>query len=431
MPDDPHLDLTIVWTRDISKGFCHIMSFESFVLKRYLKVKHQRRLISLITLLATLGVAVGVMVLVVVIAVMTGFQSELKNRILGIEAHMLVMPYSGWLGDYQKALDKIAAVDGVENVTPFVFGQGMLRSAGGVSGLVLRGVDPQRTAIRLNTEGGKSLPQMLSADRDTPETGIVLGTVLAEKLKLKVGDGAMLMVVGGRQTDIRQLPRMHRLKVVGLFDTGMHQYDGTIGYVRMERLQRMVGIGDRITGFEVRVSDPDHVEDVTADIVLALGNKFWVNHWKQMHRNLFSMLALQKLMMYVILTLIIVVAAFNVASALIMMVKEKTKDIAIMMTMGATRRRLRKIFLGKGLVIGGMGIGIGVLAGLAVCWVLARYPFIQLPGDVYFLTTLPVELDLLDLGAIVMGTMVICATASLYPAIQASKMNPVDAIRFG
>jgi len=407
------------------------MSFESFVIKRYLKVKHQRKLISLITVLATLGVAVGVMVLVVVIAVMTGFQAELKKRILGIEAHMLVMQYSGWIDDHHKVSDQIAQVDGVENVTPFVFGQGMLRSAGGVSGLVLRGIDPERTAIRLNTQGGQSLPQMLADRKKSLETGIVLGTVLAEKLKLKVGDGAMLMVVGGRQTNIRQLPQMHRLKVVGLFETGMHQYDGSIGYVHMQPLQRMVGIGDFVTGFEVRVSDPDHVEGITEDIVASLGIQFWANHWKQMHRNLFSMLTLQKLMMYVILTLIIVVAAFNVASALIMMVKEKTKDIAIMMTMGATHQRLRKIFLGKGLVIGGMGIGIGVLAGLAVCWILTRYPFIELPGDVYFLTTLPVELSITDLVAIVAGTMAICAAASLYPARQASKMNPVDAIRYG
>ncbi len=411
------------------------MSFESFVIKRYLKVKHQRKLISLITVLATLGVAVGVMVLVVVIAVMTGFQSELKNRILGIDAHMVVLPYRGWISDYQGVLSQVETVKGVENVTPFVYGQGMLRSAGGVSGLVLRGIDPQNTGIRLHIKGGKSLSRLLEADEGTPETGIVLGAVLADKLKLKVGDGAMLMVVG-RQTQVHRLPRMHRLKVIGLFDTGMHQYDGTIGYVRMERLQGMVGMGDRITGLGVRVADPDRVEDIAADIESALdvhfgANYFGVRHWKQMNKPLFSMLAMQKLMMYIILTLIIVVAAFNVASALIMMVREKTKDIAIMMTMGATRQRLRKIFLVKGLVIGGLGIGIGVLIGIAVCWVLTRYPFIKLPGDVYFLTTLPAKLSPLDLVVIAAGTMMICAAASLYPAIQASKMNPVDAIRYG
>jgi lipoprotein-releasing system permease protein len=211
----------------------------------------------------------------------------------------------------------------------------------------------------------------------------------------------------------------------------MHQYDGSIGYVHMKRLQRMVGVGDQITGFEVRVEDPDKVEAVTAGIISKLGFQYWANHWKQMHRNLFSMLALQKLMMYVILTLIIVVAAFNVASALIMMVREKTKDIAIMKTMGATHGSLKKIFLGKGLVIGGVGISIGVITGLALCMVLNRYQFIELPGDVYFLTSLPVELSIFDVGAIVLGTMVICTIASFYPANQAAKMNPVDGIRFG
>ncbi len=408
------------------------MSFESFVTRRYLKVKHQRKLVSLITVLATLGVAVGVMVLVVVIAVMTGFQSELKKRILGIEAHMLVMRYSGWIENHHEVLSQLETVEGVKDATPFVFGQGMLRAAGGVSGLVLRGIDPGKTTIQVNTRDGKTLAQLLASNAQSHETGIVLGAVLAEKLQLTPGDGAMLMVLGGRQTNnARQLPRMHRLKVVGLFETGMHQYDGSIGYVHMKPLQRMVGVGDQITGFEVRVEDPDRVEAITAGIISKLGFQYWANHWKQMHRNLFSMLALQKLMMYVILTLIIVVAAFNVASALIMMVREKTKDIAIMKTMGATHGSLKKIFLGKGLVIGGVGISIGVITGLALCMVLNRYQFIELPGDVYFLTSLPVELSIFDVGAIVLGTMVICTIASFYPANQAAKMNPVDGIRFG
>ena len=407
------------------------MSFESFVTRRYLKVKHQRKLVSLITILATLGVAVGVMVLVVVIAVMTGFQSELKKRILGIEAHMLVMRYSGWIENHQQVSDQIESVQGVKNATPFVFGQGMLRTAGGVSGLVLRGIDPAKTTIQVNTREGKSFSQMLGSNGDSHEIGIVLGSVLAEKLKLSIGDGAMLMVVGGRQTNTRQLPRMHRLKVVGLFETGMHQYDGSIGYVHLQQLQRMVGVGDLVTGFEVRVADPDNIELITENIISTLGYQYWANHWKQMHRNLFSMLSLQKLMMYVILTLIIVVAAFNVASALIMMVKEKTKDIAIMKTMGASHGSLQKIFLSKGLVIGSVGVSIGVLGGLGVCFILAHYPFIELPGDVYFMTTLPVELNLYDIGTIVVGTMLICAIASLYPAKQAAKLQPVDAIRFG
>jgi lipoprotein-releasing system permease protein len=407
------------------------MSFESFMAKRYLKVRHQRRFVSLITVLAAFGVAVGVMVLVVVIAVMSGFQSELKNRILGIEAHLLVMRYNGWIEDYRSVERQIDKIEGVLKATPFVYGQGMVSSAGGVSGIVLRGIDPHNTTVQVRTRNGQELGKMLAVDQPFSEIPVVLGAVLADKLKLSVGDSAMLMVVGGRQSDVRQLPRMHRMKVIGLFDTGMHQYDGTMGFMRMHQLQSLVGVADLATGLEVRVKDPDQVELVSEKILSTLGYQFWVNHWKQMHRNLFSMLALQKIMMYVILTLIIVVAAFNVSSALIMMVREKTKDIAILKAMGATQASLRKIFLGKGMVIGTVGISLGVAAGVLVCEILARYQFIELPGDVYFLTTLPVQIKFADLGAIVLGTLLICIFASVYPAKQAAKMNPVDAIRYG
>ncbi len=407
------------------------MSFESFMMRRYLKVKHQRKFVSLITVLAAFGVALGVMVLVVVIAVMSGVQSELKNRILGLEAHLMVMRYNGWIENYDQAADKIEKISGVEKAAPFVYGQGMLRATGGVSGIVLRGIDPRHSVVQVRTRGGLMLGQMLETDLPSLEIPVVLGVVLADKLKLSVGDGAMLMVVGGRQTNVRQLPRMHRIKVVGVFDTGMHQYDGSMGFIRMQHLQSMIGVGDMATGLEVRVGNPNQVEAVTEKIIATLGGQFWANHWKQMHRNLFSMLAFQKIMMYVILTLIIVVAAFNVSSSLIMMVREKTKDIAILKVMGATQPSLRKIFLGKGLVIGTIGICLGMAAGLFLCMLLAQYHFIELPGDVYFLTTLPVEIELGDLCAIVFGTVLICLFASLYPAKQAARMDPVDAIRYG
>jgi lipoprotein-releasing system permease protein len=407
------------------------MSFESFVTRRYLRIKHQGKLVPLITVLSVVGVAVGVMVLVVVIAVMTGFQSELKKRILGIEAHMLVMRYSGWIENHRQIATEIKHIDGVVSVAPFVYAQGMLRSANGVSGIVLRGIDPSVATITVGTAGDQSIADLLGDDSGAPEAGIVLGSVLADKLNLSAGESALMMVVGTRQSNLRQLPRMQRLKVLAVFETGMHQYDGSIGYVHMRRLQKMLGIGDLATGLEVRLADADQVETVSEAVVELLGYDYWVNHWKQMHRNLFSMLALQKMLMYVILTLIIVVAAFNVASALIMMVREKTRDIAILKAMGASRSSLKRIFLGKGLAIGSAGVLIGLAGGLLVCLILAHYPFIELPGDVYFLTTLPVQITAVDLGAIVLGTMLICVAASVYPANQAAGMRPTDAIRYG
>ena len=406
------------------------MAFESFMVRRYLRVKHQRKLVPLITLLATFGVALGVMVLVVVIAVMTGFQSELKRRILGIEAHMIVMKYSEWIHDYQHLTDTIEQIDGVALAAPFIFTQGMLRSADGVSGTVLRGIDPKHTTVQVSTRGTRNLADMLSVDTQGDETGIVVGSVLADKLKLKVGQGALLMLVGNQQDQANRLPRMHRLRVTGIFETGMHQYDGSFCFVNLHHLQRLMRIGDYATGIEIRLVDPDRVDTLQYQIMSRIGIQFWSNNWKQMHRNLFSMLALQKIMMYVILTLIIVVAAFNITSALIMMVKEKTKDIAILKAMGATQKSLHKVFLSKGMLIGVLGILVGCAAGMLACLLLAHYQFIELPGDVYFLTTLPVQINPLDLVVIVVGTLVICMAASYFPARQAARMRPVDGIRF-
>lgn len=408
------------------------MSFESFVARRYLKIKHQKKLVPIITILAILGVAVGVMVLVVVIAVMSGFQSELKARILGIEAHMVVMRYNEWINDGYQVASQLEGIEGVSSASPFVYTQGILRSADGVSGVMLRGIDPVRSALDIKLIGQQGLSQLLAentAYRDA--AAVILGTVLADKLNVTKGDGIMLMVSGARSSSLRQLPQMHRLQVRGVFETGMHQYDGSMGFMSLNQLQKLMGVGNLVTGINLRLQNVDAVEAFTQHITQTLGINYWVSHWKQMHRNLFSMLALQKIMMYIILTLIIVVAAFNIASALIMMVREKTKDIAILKVMGATHGSLWKIFLGKGLAIGVLGICIGLLSGLVLCALLSKYQFVELPGDVYFLTTMPVEINALDMGIIALGTILICVFASWYPARKAAQMNPVDAIRYG
>lgn len=408
------------------------MSFETFVAKRFLKIRHQRKLVPLITVLAVLGVAVGVMVLVVVIAVMTGFQSELKHRILGIESDILVMRYNDRIADYPQVMKKIDQVQGVASSSPYVYAQGMLRSPGHFSTVVLKGIDPIHSSIQVGIKGNHTLKQLLpEKGAARAEAGIVLGTVLADKLKAGVGDSLLLTIVGARQDNPRILPSVHHLTIVGLFETGMYQYDGSMGFVNMQRLQHIMGIGDTVTGVAVRVRNEDNVEAIARDIVATLGIQYWATQWKQMHRNLFSMLSLQKLMMYVILTLIILVAAFNIASALIMMVKEKVKDIAILKVMGASNRSIQAIFFNKGLVIGLTGIAMGCSAGLILCWILSKYQFIELPGDVYFLTTLPVRIDFFDLGLIICGTLFICAFASLYPAIKAARIKPVDGIRYG
>ena len=407
------------------------MSFETFVAGRFLKIRSQRKLVPVITILSTLGVTVGVMVLIVVIAVMTGFQSELKRRILDIDSHITVMRFNDWIRNPSQILSQVKNVDGVASAAPFVYAHGMLRSADGVSGVVIRGIDPERTGIQVKVNGTALIGDVLAAAAgEQMEQGVILGKVLADKLKVAVGSGVLLMVADARHASLRTLPQTQRLNVVGLFDTGMHQYDGAMGFARIDSLQRMIGVSESVTGIEVRVEQPDEVEKITQEIHTALGDAYWTTHWKRMNRNLFSMLAMQKVMMYVILTLIILVAAFNIASALIMMVKEKVKDIAILKVMGASNRSIRTIFLNKGMVIGLVGICAGACLGLVLCWIIAQYPIIELPGDVYFLTTLPIKITITDLALIGLGTFAICICASLYPASKAARLKPVDGVRY-
>ena len=411
------------------------MPFTWFMSMRYLKAREKQAFISLINLLATAGIAVGVMALIIVIAVMTGFESELQNKILGIESHILVMRYGESVTDIDLNLQKIESVDGVRSVSPFIYTQVMLRSAQGVTGSVLKALDPAHGTPPIVVENGAALSKALAGSApDSPEgkpPGVVIGRVTAEKLGLGRDDPIYLIAPLGKGSTSNQMPSVIRFRVAGIFETGMNEYDGAISFVRLDVAQKLLQMPGQATGFEVRVEDIYQAKAIADAIVAHIGFPFWARDWIQMNRNLFSMLKLQKTVMFIILTLIVIVAAFNIASALIMMVMEKTRDIAILKAMGATNRHIRRIFVFKGLVIGILGTFIGGVLGFILCGILKRYPFIKLPGDVYFLTTLPVELQTLDVLIIGVSTVLICFIATLYPATTASALNPVDGIRYG
>ncbi len=411
------------------------MSFTLFVGARYLRARQKQAFISLITLLATAGIALGVMALVVVIAVMTGFESELQKRILGIESHVLVMRYGQPISQIQQTVARVEAVNGVKSAVPFIYTQVMLRSADGVTGSVLKALDPARPGPPIVVDGHRSLDAALKDaapdERRGVPPGIVIGRVTAKTLKVGIGDPVYIISPLGKGGAANQMPAVLRFRVAGIFETGMNEYDGAMAFVRLDVAQKMLQMPGEATGLEVRVNDIYQARQIAEAIIARIGLPFWARDWMQMNRNLFSMLRLQKAVMFIILTLIILVAAFNIASALIMMVMEKTGDIAILKTMGATNRHIRRIFVFKGLVIGCLGTAIGGLLGFVLCAILKRYPFIKLPGDVYFLTTLPVSLDFSDLLTISLCTVAICFLATLYPAASASALDPVDGIRYG
>ena len=411
------------------------MSFEYFIGGRYLRAKQKETFVSLITMLSVAGVAVGVMALIVVIAVMAGFESELKHRILRVESHVVLMRHGNSFSDYHKILDQVVNTDGVEAATPFIYTQIMLRSSSRVSGAVLRGIDPESAGgvIKvLENSALLNIEKIRQGDDTTGSVpGIILGKELARNLGVGVGDAVYLISSRGMISPMGYLPAMKRFQVAGLFESGMYEYDGSLAYIHLSDAQKILHMEDSITGIEVRVNDIYNARKIADKIVAAIGFPYWAKDWMQMNYNLFSALKLEKTVMFIILALIVLVAAFNIASTLIMMVMGKTRDIAILKAMGAMDGSIRKIFIFKGMIIGSVGTTLGVCLGFIICKLLEKYKFIELPGDVYYISTLPVRLETLDVFIIAAAAMVICFVATLYPARQASKLNPVEAIRYG
>ncbi|MBI5590080.1 MAG: lipoprotein-releasing ABC transporter permease subunit [Deltaproteobacteria bacterium] len=411
------------------------MQFELFIGARYLRAKQKQAFISLITLLSIAGVTLGVMALIIVIAVMAGFESDLKSRILSVESHIVVMRHGGSFTDYAKVNDWVNSVEGVEASTPFILSQIMIRSASGMSGAVIRGIVPEsagKVISSIGQDGLKALtPHSTAKPSATDVPGVVLGKELMKSLGVAKGDLIHILSPRGMISPAGLIPVMKRFQVVGEFESGMYEYDGSLAYMNLSDAQKFLHMEDAITGIEVRVNDIYKARKISETITSRLGFPYWSRDWMQMNRNLFSALKLEKTVMFIILALIILVAAFNIASSLIMMVMEKTKDIAILKAMGATDRSIRRIFVFKGMTIGVIGTTLGVSLGFALCKLLEHYKFIELPGDVYYITKLPVLLKTFDVVSIAAASLIICFIATLYPARQASKLNPVEAIRYG
>ncbi|MBW1894208.1 MAG: lipoprotein-releasing ABC transporter permease subunit [Deltaproteobacteria bacterium] len=411
------------------------MPFEYFIGGRYLRTRQKHAFISLITFLSIAGVAVGVMALIVVIAVMAGFESDLKTRILGIESHIVLTRQEGNFFDYRRVLRLIKDNEQVVASSPFISSQVMLKSQTNVSGAVLRGVDPASVGSVVKHFRDSSLRDKFQAAKISAEElaipGIVLGKELAGSLRVIKGDTVYIVSPRGMLTPVGHIPSMKRFRVTGLFESGMYEYDGAYAYIGLQEAQKILRINDTVSGIEIKVKDIYKAEKTAEKLVESLGFPYQAKDWTKMNRNLFSALKLEKTVMFIILTLIILVAAFNIASSLIMMVMKKTRDIGILKAMGAPNTSIRKIFIFSGMAIGTVGTSLGVLLGLGLCILLRRYKFIELPGDVYYITTLPVRLEALDVFMIGLAAIVICFLATLYPAHKASGIDPVEAIRYG
>jgi len=369
--------------------------YEWFISLRYLRAKHRHGFISLISLISVAGITVGVIALIVVLAVYSGFTDGLRDQILGINSHVVVQKLGGSIRNYELTRDQIVTVRDVEGATPYLYAQTLLSGSSGGSGVVLRGIDPG------TAKGVISLPeQMLDGsvhDLANKESdgiaNIILGKILARDLRVPVGGKVRLISPSGPLTPMGIIPKIKTCRVSGLFESGMYEYDSSLAYMSLENVQVFLESGDIAHGIEVVVNRKklDKADQIASNITEKLGYGYIAKDWMSMNHNLFAAFKLEKIGMFICMTLIILVAALNIISALIMVVMEKGKDIAILKSMGATSASIMRIFFFQGVVIAFTGTSLGVLGGLGLCELLSRYKFIELPSNVYPMNTLPIK----------------------------------------
>jgi lipoprotein-releasing system permease protein len=426
------------------------LGYEIAVSLRYLKSRRRQTFISLITLISIGGVAVGVMVLIVVLAVMSGFETSLKEKILGINSHIWIMPQTTRaIADYEEIAARVRALPHVTLVAPFTTHEVMLMAEGHVAGTIMRGIDPLQSDLMADFKRqfrGQDLRQLLmpaappseqSAAAAAPRS-IVLGKELARSLLAFPGQTILVSSPLGVLTPAGILPNMRRFTVTGTFTTGMFEYDAKLALISLEQAQGFFDLGHAVHGIEVKVDDLYQVRNVADAIRTLLGPSFWTRDWMQMNRSLFAALQQEKVLMFIILVLIILVAAFNIVSTLVMMAMEKQADIAILKAMGARRASIQKIFILEGLIIGLVGTVSGALAGLVFTWNIQsisawveRLLGIQFfPPDVYFIDQIPAQIRPLDLAFIIVTAICVSFLATLYPAWNASRLDPVVALRY-
>jgi len=424
------------------------MSYEFFVSLRYLRAKRKQVFVSVITFISVAGIFLGVAALIIVLAVMNGFETDLRNKILGINSHIVLMEYNGTMKQYPQVIKNIEDVPGVVASTPFIYSQAMVKSGNSASGVVLRGLLVE-SAFQVITLGKMKEGKMdfLQADRRPAEQidpglvnlpGIIVGKELAKNLGIFLYEPISIVSPTGMVTPMGMIPRMKRFLVVGIFDSGFYEYDSTLTFVSLKDCQEFLNMGDLVTGVEIRVNDIYKADVIAKTIERKLGFPYWARNWMEMNKNLFAALRLEKRVMFIILSLIVLVAAFNIITTLIMVVMEKNKDIAILKSMGATARSIMKIFILQGVIIGVIGTLLGALGGITVALNLSKISlFVEnllgvkiLPGDVYYLSELPSRINYGDVSIIIVGSLAICFLSTIYPSWRASKLDPAEALRY-
>jgi len=400
------------------------MRLPFFIALRYLKSR--KKGLSFGTVISISGIALGVMALIVVISVVSGFHEDLQKKILGTQSHAVLLSYSGGISDYKTMMDFLSKKNEIQACSPFIMGQVLISSGKRAHGVYLRGIIPEYD--RKTTEIFKYIKYKYENYTELP--WIIIGKELANMLGVLPGDTITVISPMGTMGPLGIIPKVKKFIVTGIFEIGMFEYDMNLVITDLKIAQDFFEYGNKVTGIQLRLKDVYKANFISQAITKELDGEFYVKDWMQMNKNLFSALKLEKFAMFIILILIVLVASFNIISMLMVNVTEKQRDIAILKSMGATDRLIKLIFMCQGLIIGLIGILVGLTGGLILCEIIRSYDIVKLPADVYYLSKLPVKVKVLDIVLICASALFISLVSTIYPAHRASKINPVEILRY-
>jgi lipoprotein-releasing system permease protein len=406
-------------------------SFEMFVASRYLRAKRKQAVIAVITTIAVLGIAAGVAVLVIALALVNGFNEDIQNKLLGGTAHLNLMRGDGeGITDYHELTQQLMKVPGVTAAAATTYFQVVL-SGTYQAGAIIKGVD-----LRAPREANEVYSTIIEgeveslATTEPGEEGMILGKALAKELNLKVGDYVTVNSPEGRLTPFGLTPRQRRFRVGGIFQSGLYEYDSTWAYTSLPATQQLRGVGDEATLIQMKVSDIYEVKAIAQRILDKVGPGYTTTDWQELNKPVFAALQIQRLVVVIVVTLMIFIAALNIITTLIMMVVEKTRDISILMAMGASARSIRRIFMLQGLMVGAIGTALGLVLGISACLIADRYQLIELPETIFSIAYAPFHVRVRDALIVAFIAMAISFLATIYPARQAARLNPVEGLRY-
>ena len=404
------------------------MSYELFIASRYLKAKRKQAFVSVITFISTLGIAIGVMALVIALALITGFQEDVQDKILGATSHIMVSDLSGeGLAGYERLIDGARGVKGVRVVSPIIYDMVLMSGPFKSKGGMLKGIDfelDRKNYSWLENLDAGALPS------DSPQEGILLGREIAFSIGANVGDVIVVLTSSSRLSPLGPIPKQKKFLVTGIFSTGLYEFDATTALISLRSAQKFFNLEAKINHFQIMIDDIFRAPQVAEELTRVLPPTTYVTTWMDLNRSLFSALKLEKTIMFLTITLIVIVAALNIIATLILMVMEKTRDIGILLAIGSTSRSVRKIFFFQGAMIGAIGTSAGVALGLLCCWLANAFKLIKVPVDIYQITYVPFHIRPSELMIIIGVSLSISLLSTLFPSHRASKVDPVVALKY-